>query len=242
MLVYLTDGKLSEDDKTAQRIVLESKQFFVMEGVLHREEPLFPGQHCVVVPASLRADLLTQAHQGRFVGHLAEKKVYDRLRRYVWWRGMRGDIHDHCQSCLVCVSRKGGHRCLKPPLQPIPVGGPFHRVAVDVLQLPLTVHGNCYVVVFMDYFTKWLKAFAVADQTAETIARLFAEEIICRHGIPEELLSDQGANFLSNLVLELCKILGVNTSGYHPQTDGMVERFNSTLTSMIAKSCDIRDR
>ena len=158
---------------------------------------------------------------------------------------MRDDIHDHCRSCLGCVSRKGGHRSLKPPLQPIPVGGPFHRVAVDVLQLPLTVRGNCYVVVFTDYFTKWPEAFAVADQTAETIARLFAEEIICRHGIPEELLSDRRANFLSNLVLELCKILGVkkiNTSGYHPQTDGMVERFNSTLTSMIAKSCDIRDR
>ena len=245
MLAYLTDGKLPEDDKIAQRIVLESKQFFLMEGVLHREEPQFPGRHCVVIPASLRADLLTQAHQGRFAGHLAEKKVYDRLRRYVWWRGMRGDIHDHCRSCLVCVSRKGGHRSLKPPLQPIPVGGPFHRVAVDVLQLPLTVRGNRYVVVFMDYFTKWPEAFAVANQTAETIARLFAEEIICRHGIPEELLSDRGANFLSNLVLELCKILGVkkiNTSGYHPQTDGMVERFNSTLTSMIAKSCDIRDR
>ena len=245
MLAYLTDGELPKDGKVAQRIVLEGKQFSIMDGVLHREEPSLPKRHCIVVSASLRADLLAEAHRGRFAGHLAEKKVYDPLRRYVWWRGMRGDIQDHCWSCLVCVSRKGGHRLLKPPLQPIPVGDPFHRVAVDVLQLPLTARGNCYIVVLIDYFTKWPEAFAVADQKAETIARLFAEEIICRHGIPEKLLSDRGANFLSNLVLELCKILGVrklNTSGYHPQTDGMVERFNSTLTGMIAKSCDIRDR
>ena len=83
------------------------------------------------------------------------------------------------------------------------------------------------------------------DQKAETVAKLFVEQIVCRHGIPEELLSDRGANFLSTLVQDICKTLGVrkiNTSGYHPQTDGLVEKFNSTLTNMIAKSCDVRDR
>ena len=63
--------------------------------------------------------------------------------------------------------------------------------------------------------------------------------IICRHGVPEELLSDRGTNFLSDIILELCSLLGIkkiNTSGYHPQTDGLVEKFNSTLQNMIAKS------
>ena len=81
-------------------------------------------------------------------------------------------------------------------------------------------------------------SFAIADQKAETLARLFVENIVCRHGIPEELLSDRGANFLSTLVREVCKLLGVkkiNTSGYHPQTDGLVEKFNSTLINMVAK-------
>ena len=76
--------------------MLVSKLFSVMEGVLHREDPLSPGRHCVVVPPSLRAALLEEAHQGRFAGHLAQKKVYDHLRRYVWWRGMRSDVHDYC--------------------------------------------------------------------------------------------------------------------------------------------------
>ena len=242
MLAYLTRGDLPDDEKRARRVVLESKLFNVIEGVLHREDPLSSGRQCVVVPPSLRSALLDEAHQGRFAGHLAQKKVYDRLRRYVWWRGMRSDVHDYCKSCLVCVSRKGGCRPSRPALQPIPVGGSFHRVAVDVLQLPLTARGNKYVVVFMDYFTKWAEAFAVPDKKAETVAKLLVEQIVCRHGIPEELLSDRGANFLSTLVQDICKILGVrkiNTSGYHPQTDGLVERFNSTLTNMIAKSCDV---
>lgn len=241
----LSCGDLPDDQKQAQRVVGESKLFSVVEGVLHREDPAFPGRNCVVVPPTLRLTLMEEAHQGRFAGHLAQKKVYDRLRRYVWWRGMMTDVHDYCKSCLVCVSRKGGCRPSKPPLNPIPVGGPFHRLAVDVLQLPLTARGNRYVVVFLDYFTKWAEAFAVPDQRAETVAKLFVEQIVCRHGLPEELLSDRGANFLSTLIQEICKVLGVkkiNTSGYHPQTDGLVEKFNSTLTNMIAKSCDIRER
>ena len=74
------------------------------------------------------------------------------------------------------------------------------------------------MVVFLDYLTKWVEAFAVRDQQAETIARLLTEHIISRHGVPEELLSDRGANFLSELITKVCKIFGVkkvNTSGYH---------------------------
>ena len=72
----------------------------------------------------------------------------------VWWRDMKNDITTFCKTCLACASRKGTHKTFRPPLCPIPVGGPFHRVAVDVLELPFTAQGNSYVVVFMDYLTK----------------------------------------------------------------------------------------
>ena len=150
-----------------------------------------------------------------------------------------------CKSCLICNSQKGGRRPSRPLLQPILVGGPFHRVAVDVLQLPLAASSNRYIAEFMDYLTKWLEVFAMPDQKTETLARLFVKQIVCRHVIPEELLSDRGANFLSSLIQEVCRQLGVkkiNTSGYHPQRDGLVEGFNSTVTNMIAKFCDTHDR
>ena len=70
------------------------------------------------------------------------------------------------------------------------------------------------------------------------IARLLVENTVCRHGVPEELLSNRGMNFLSDLILEMCSLLGirkVNTSGYHPQTDGLVEKLNSTITNMMQK-------
>lgn len=67
---------------------------------------------------------------------------------------MRADVRRYCRACLVCASRTGQDRVLRPPLKSIPVGGPFQCVGVDVLQLPLTYEGNQYAIVFMDYLTK----------------------------------------------------------------------------------------
>ena len=147
-------------------------------------------------------------------------------------------VRRFCCGCLNCVSRKGpGHR-ICPLLQSIPICGPFHRAEVDTLNLPLTSSGNQYLVVFLDYLTKWVEAYPVPGQQAETIACLLVENIVCRHGVPEELLSDRGANFL---ILQMCSVLGikkVNASGYHPQMDGLVEKFNCTITNMISKSIE----
>ena len=113
-------------------------------------------------------------------------------------------------------------------------------VGVDVLQLPPSYNGYKYAIVFMDYLTKWPEVFAAADQKAETIAWLLVEHVIARHGVPENL-SDRGPNFLSTLVEEVCKLVGIkkiNTSGYHPQCDGLVEKFNSTLINMLSKSVE----
>ena len=241
IILQLENGQLPNNAAVAKKVALKSSQYEMLDGILYHNSPTQPGTWCVVVPEDLRTDLFTEAHSGKFSGHFAERRVYNLLNRRYWWKGMHADVKRHCRSCLTCATRKGTGRAFKPPLQPIPVGGPFHRVGVDVLQLPLTESGNQYVVVFLDYLTKWVEAFAVPDQSATTIAKLLVEEIFCRHGAPEHLLSDRGANFLSSLIQDVCKYLDikkVNTSGYHPQTDGLVERFNSTLINMLSKCAE----
>ena len=239
ILQYLESGILPSDNEQARKLTLQESNFDVVDGVLYFESPANPGQWRIAVPEKLKLTLLKESHGGKFAGHFSEKKLYSTLRTKYWWKRMRADIRRYRRSCLVCASRKGPGHIKRPPLQPIPVGGPFHMVGVDVLQLPMSMDGNQYAVVFMDHFTKWPEVFAVPNQTAETIARLLVEHVISRHGVPEQLLSDRGKNFLSSLVQEVCKLIGtkkINTSGYHPQCDGLVEKFNSTLISMLSKS------
>ena len=108
------------------------------------------------------------------------------------------DVHAHCRSCIMCASYQGTGRRVKPQLPSIPLGGLFHRVGVDVMELPLTSHGNKYVISFVDYLMKWVKSFRSHNQTLETIVRLLVDDVICRHGVPKMLISDRGANLLSN--------------------------------------------
>ena len=96
----------------------------------------------LMVPHSLREHVLEEAHSKNFAGHFAERKVYKTLCKKYWWSGMQADVRRHCRACLVCATRKGPGRGTRPPLKSIPVGGPFHRVGVDVLELPLTFDGN----------------------------------------------------------------------------------------------------
>ena len=106
MIAYLQDGALPEEDKQLHRIVLGSEQFEVIEGVLYHKNPALPGGWCVVAPKKFHAALMTEAHQGCFAGHLAGK-VYDQLRRHIWWKGMKNDINTFCKACIVCASQKG---------------------------------------------------------------------------------------------------------------------------------------
>ena len=116
-------------------------------------------------------------------------------------------------------------------------GNPLQRVAMDILgPLPVTERQNKYVLVISDYFTKWADALPLPNMEAETVAREFVRHFVCLFGAPTYLHTDQGKNFDSKLIKEMCRLLGITktrTTAYHPQSDGLVERMNRTLLSML---------
>ncbi len=176
---------------------------------------------------------MKHTYSGTFGAHLRDAKIHSELGKRYWWPGMGVQIGKWCRACTLCATRRVG--------QAIPVAGPFDRIGVDVIQFPKSYSGNRYALVFVDYLTKWPEVLPIADQTAITIARLLVEQIVSRHGVPGEVLSDRGTAFLSRLMQEVCRLLGthrVNTTAYHPQTDGLVERFNRTLIEMLAKTVE----
>ena len=234
----MASEKLPQDNNLARLITLTRSQYTLLDGVLYRVQK--DGTLRIIPPTSDRQSLFKEAHSGAFAGHLRDAKVYGELSRHYWWPKMRAEVLHWCRSCLICATRRLGH-AITPPLVPIPVSGPFDRVGVDVIQFPKSHQGKRYAVVFVDYLTKWPEVFATSDQTALTIARLLVEHIISRHGVPTELLSDRGPSFMSHLLQEVCAMMGVkqvNTTAYHPQTDGLVERFNRILTDMLSKTVE----
>ena len=99
------------------------------------------------------------------------------------------------------------------------------------------LYGNRYALVFQDYLNKWPEVYAVANRKAETVAECLLD-LIWKHGVPMRIIHDRAAEFLSNVLQETAQLIGIDqlpTSGGHPQTDGLVERFNRTLKQMLQK-------
>ncbi|KAH9118625.1 hypothetical protein LEN26_011998, partial [Aphanomyces euteiches] len=138
----------------------------------------------------------------------------------------QSDCKEYVSKCPDCNRAKGGRPWKQGPMQRMPIyslRGPFGLVVVDVL-------------VFADYFTRWVEAFPVPDLKTSTFARVFIDEVLCRFGIPDKLLTDRGSNFVSELATTMYTTLGIHklaSAPYHPQGQGLVERFNHTIVQML---------
>lgn len=216
-------------------------QLAVKQGVLHRKWECDQGQKItwhVVLPTKLRSEVVKELHGGKSSGHLGMNKTIAKVRMRFYWYGMDADIRSVVRQCNVCASKKSPAKKRRAPLQQDTVGMPMERVAMDVVgPLPETERGNKYILVVGDYFSKWMEAYPIPDQTAVTVADKFVNEFVCRFGVPEVLHTDQGRNFESRVFKEMCGILGIHktrTTPYNPKSDGLIERFNGTLLNMIS--------
>src|SRR5947209_19410366 len=96
------------------------------------------------------------------------------------------------------------------PLHPIKIGQPFDHIGIDFVRpLPETKQGNKYIIVAIEYLTKWSKAKAILSKYAEIITLFIYEEIICRHGCLREILSDQGTKFCNQIVNSMYNLFNI---------------------------------
>ena len=191
----------------------------------------------LVIPVKKCQDFIRKFHDSLFAGHLGITRTVYRLLDRVYWPGLRGDVQTYIKSCTVCIARKSP--CpRKVPMGHVDVGHRWERVAMDLLDMSVTTaRGNRYVLVMVDCFTRWTEAFPLPDKTAQSVADAFFNQIVCRFGMPSVIHSDQGREFENKIMQELCLLGGshkTRTTPYHPESDGMVERFNRTLLMMLA--------
>lgn len=217
---------------------LHETHYYLSDGLLYRQ--WIPRGRSVdwavdqlVLPTQCQKAVLQLAHEVPMAGHLGKHKTTKRILRRFYWPTLYKDVVDFCRSCQMC-QKASKYRVVKAPLIPLPVvTEPFRCMAMDIVgPLPRTESDNRYILVMCDYATQYPEAVAVkaidAEHIAEELVRIFGQV-----GIPEEeILTNQGSNFTSQLLSEIYQLLHVHpirTTPYHPQTDGLVERFNKTL-------------
>ena len=191
----------------------------------------------LVVPKIFRERALSGCHDD--VGHQGILRTLSLLRERFYWPGMQEEATQYVMRCSRCLRRKTPPQVA--PLQPILVTQPLELVHMDYLSLEPSKGNIENVLVITDHFTRYALAYPSKTQTAQATARILWDNFICHYGFPEKFISDQGRNFESDLIKELCKIAGVkkiHTTPYHPQGNGQCERFNSTLCNMLGTLSD----
>ena len=165
IISYLESSELPTIYSKARALLLSIDSFYLDEnGILCH---LWTPGKCrakslcsqVIIPASLRHEILVALHDDPTAGHLGTDKTYEKVHAKYYWPGMYKDIVHWCRSCVDCAMKKMPRNKRKAPLLPIPVEGAFDRVAMDILgPFPVSDEGNKYIIVFSDYYARWPEA------------------------------------------------------------------------------------
>ncbi|KAJ8366474.1 hypothetical protein AAFF_G00353540 [Aldrovandia affinis] len=243
VLLSLRTGKAPSATKRASlqsdtlRILQERKRLTLKEGVLYRQvrehkttNPILQ----LVLPAALKEKVWQCCHER--AGHTGAEKTLAFIRSRFFWPKQAQDVQAWCASCPRCILRKTPVATTQAPLVSITTTCPLELVAMDFLKLPLSTDGYQYMLVVTDHFTKYSWAIPTRDQMANTTASALWKHVIRYFGSPRRFHSDQGANFESAVIQDLCNLYGTKknqTTPYHPEGNGVCEHFNRTLLSLL---------
>ena len=233
---WKSEDEVKRENTETRSWLKERNNIIECGGVLYRQPPdsKHPQRRRLLVPKSLQEKMLQMAHDQW--GHQGINRTLAILQERCFWPGMCSDVRGHVKKCFVCIASKTPTPALRTPRRHLLAFKPLELIAIDFLKLDKGQGGYEDVLVITDAFTKFAQAIPCKNQTAIITARALIDGWIVHYGAPLRIHSDQGRNFESSLVRELCKLYGIektHTTPYYPQGNGQTERFNRTLCSMI---------
>ena len=209
------------------------------DGLLYRTVEDHDREHIrlLVLPKSRRQKVLVLAHER--LGHMGARRVKSIIRQKFAWPGMGQDVIRHCRSCVHCQRGAKNPARKVPLMERVVLSEPFEVMAVDLVgPFPLGKGGYRYLLTCVCMASKWPEAIPLKRMTAKSVAEGLVD-IFSRTGIPLQLVSDQGTQFVGKVVKQLCRCLHIDrirTTPYHPEGNGVVERLHGTLVPMLTKA------
>ena len=200
----------------------------------------------LVAPEKLRNTAMRLAHESVLSGHLATRRTTAKVLSDFYWPGVLADIKRFCQSCDICQRTILKGKVVRVPLGKIPlINIPFKRVAIDLVGPlePRSDKGNRYILTLIDYATRYAETALPSIETERMAEALLY--IFCRIGVPEEVLSDMGTQFTSDMMKEVSRLLSfrqLTTTPYHPICNGLCEKMNGTIKMMLKRLCAERPK
>ena len=194
------------------------------------------------VPSSTRPKVLHWCHNTKLTGHPGARRMEEFVRRRFWWPGLSADVKSFVAACEVCARNKNTHRAPAGQLRPLPIPKrPWSHIAMDfVTGLPVSL-GNDTILTIVDRFSKAVHYVALPKlPSASEMADLLALHVVRLHGIPQDIVSDRGPQFISKVWQAFCEGIGATvslSSGYHPQTNGQAERANQSMEDTLRCYC-----
>ncbi|MCO5566994.1 hypothetical protein L7F22_020677 [Adiantum nelumboides] len=243
---YILEGEFPKEFTTGQRrkLIKQASTFLWLEGSLYQKGKDLV---CRRVPSTneipkILKGLHEEACGGHFSHELTLKKVL--LAGYVW-PSMHADVQHWCRSCHNCQVN-GNKKLLYGPRQAVIANGPFEKWGIDAMgPLPRTANGKLYILVAIDYMTRWVEAQSVAKVNEKIVSKFVYTHICCRFGTPLEIVSDNGPGFRRGLLTEVCEELKIShrhSTPYYPQSNGLVEKANGIIAGIIRKMVESKPK
>ena len=233
----LSQYTAKEADTSGMRILLKYCQDLVLkDGLLYHMTKLKEQKftvHQFVLPEQFHKQVILACHDD--FGHLGMEKTLGLLKDRFFWPKISESVRLHIQQCQRCTQFKQPQE--KEEMKSIICTYPLELVHLDFLSIGKEASDkNVNILVITDHYTRYAQAFITPKQTAPYIAKTFWENFLVHYGWPDKIITDQGKNFESQLIKELCelaKVQKLRMTPYRPQTNGSCERFNGTLISML---------